>query len=244
VNAAKRPLLLPRLAALAALLGMLAWFALSGGFGAALPALVTWLRGSGLRGALVYGLLFIPTALLMLPSSPLMLGAGYLFGFGPGLLLGAPAAALAASITLLVARTLGRPLALVLSRRLPRFEALAKAVDRHWFEVIALLRTTPLVPFPVFTWALGLTRLGPARFFLASLAGMAPANLVYCWLGSRATQVAALLQSPSQLLGARALGLTAGLLCFTALVLWLAGRRLALALAEAERETAAGAAEV
>jgi uncharacterized membrane protein YdjX (TVP38/TMEM64 family) len=227
----------PRFAALAALLAAFAAFTLGGGE-RLFPPLVDWLRGQGLRGALLYAALYLPAALLMLPSSPITMGAGYLFGFGPGLLLGSPAAAVAASLTMLVARSLGRPLAVALARRVPRFEALAKAIDKHWFEVIVLLRVTPLVPFPVFNWALGLTRLGPLRFTLASLVGMLPGNVAYAWLGSKAPEAAALLRSPAQLLGLRSLSITLGLFAFTALVVWLAGRRIALALAEDEGERA------
>jgi uncharacterized membrane protein YdjX (TVP38/TMEM64 family) len=99
-------------------------------------------------------------------------------------------------------------------------------VEKHGFEVVALLRVTPLVPFPLLNYVLGLTRLSLARFALATVVGMFPGIVVYAYVGSRATEIADVLARP-QLPGASGLLAGLGIVALTVLLLWLAGRRLA-----------------
>jgi uncharacterized membrane protein YdjX (TVP38/TMEM64 family) len=92
---------------------------------------------------------------------------------------------------------------------------------------------TPLIPFPILNYVLGLTRLPARRFALASLLGMLPGNVLYAYLGSRAPRLAEAFSRP-ELPGAAGLAVAGGVVAFTVLVVWLAGRRLARDLREAE----------
>jgi uncharacterized membrane protein YdjX (TVP38/TMEM64 family) len=190
------------------------------------PRLVEGVRALGWAGLPLYALAYLPVSLAMLPASPMTVGAGYLFGWAPGVAVGAVASVAGASLTLQVGRTLGRPLARRLATALPRFEAVSRAVERSGFEVVALLRVTPLIPFPWLNYVLGLTRLPVWKFALASLVGMLPGNVVYAYLGSRADGVVDALSRPA-LPGASGLALGAGVLVLTVGLVWLAGRRLA-----------------
>jgi uncharacterized membrane protein YdjX (TVP38/TMEM64 family) len=215
-----------RTALLAGLLAAGALLASRGGLKPQLLSAAARLQGAGWPGAALYGLAYLPASLLMLPASPLTLGAGFVFGWGPGLVVGALGSTLGATGALLAGRTLGRPLALRLVRAVPRFEAIARAVERRGFEVVALLRVTPLVPFPVLNYLLGLTRLPARRFALATLLGMLPGNVLYAYLGASAPRLAEALATPS-LPGPAGVVLGLGVLALTAGLVWLAGRVLA-----------------
>jgi uncharacterized membrane protein YdjX (TVP38/TMEM64 family) len=66
------------------------------------------------------------------------------------------------------------------------------AVAGQGFKVVLLLRLSPLFPFNLLNYALGLTRVRPRDYMLASLLGMLPGTVLYVYLGSLVTSVAQL----------------------------------------------------
>ena len=68
-----------------------------------------------------------------------------------------------------------------------------EAVGREGFKIVALLRLSPLFPFSVLNYALGLTRVRLRDFVLASWLGMLPGTALYVYLGSLFTNVGDLL---------------------------------------------------
>lgn len=71
----------------------------------------TWLLARGPAAAILYVLFYAAQILIApLPGSLLALAAGYVFGFGWGLLLSLAGLAVGASLAIWIARTLGRPL--------------------------------------------------------------------------------------------------------------------------------------
>jgi uncharacterized membrane protein YdjX (TVP38/TMEM64 family) len=188
-----------------------------------------WARHAGPAGWLGYGLLYLVAGLLMLPAGPITVGAGHAFGPLLGVLVAAPATCLASCLTFQLGRTLLRgPVA----RRLERardWPVLAEALRRSGFQVVALLRASPLIPFPVLNYLVGASPLRLRDFAAGSLLGMLPTTIVYAWVGS-------LLPDPRQ--AVRGLPLDAWwplplLLLLTAAVALLARRALRAALAEA-----------
>jgi uncharacterized membrane protein YdjX (TVP38/TMEM64 family) len=224
------------LAGLAALLGLLA----SGAGDAFAAALRARAEALGPAAPLLVALAYLPGALLLLPAAPLTAAAGWLFGFGKGLLLAALAGPLGATATFLLAGTAGRPLAAWLARRVPHFALLAAAVRRGGAPIVVLLRLSPVVPFSLLNYALGLSGMPVRRYAAASLLGMLPGAALYAWLGSRAPEAASLLRQPGGWREPRLLLGGATLLLFTAAVLRTAGRRLARDLEEASREVGEG----
>ncbi len=189
-------------------------------------------RDAGLPGRLGYAGLYLVAGLLMLPAGPLTVGAGHAFGPLVGVLVAAPATCLASCLPFLLGRTLLRGL---VTRRLARVEGwplLAEAIRRSGFQVVALLRATPLVPFPVLNYFVGATPLRLRDFAAGSFLGMLPATIVYAWVGS-------LLPDPRQaVLGVRfdSWWLVAGLALLTLAVGLLARRSLRRSLAAARAD--------
>jgi uncharacterized membrane protein YdjX (TVP38/TMEM64 family) len=192
-------------------------------------------RDAGPAGHLAFALLYLVAGLLMLPAGPITVAAGHAFGPLVGVLVAAPATCLASCLPFLLGRTLLRGVAVRHLSRITDWPILAEAIRRSGFQVVALLRATPLVPFPVLNYLVGVTPLRLRDFAAGSFAGMLPGTIIYAWLGS-------LLPDPRQAARGAAFdswGLLVALALLTAAVGLLARRALRRALAEARAEAAA-----
>ena len=154
--------------------------------------LVEWIRGAGAAGVAVYAGAYITATLLMLPGSLLTVGSGLAYGLTLGTLLVSPVSVTAATLAFLLGRTLARPWVAKRTSRNVRFAAIDAAIGRHGFKIVALLRLSPVIPFNLLNYALGLTRVGVRDYVLASFIGMLPGTLLYVYLGSAVTSLAAL----------------------------------------------------
>ncbi len=149
--------------------------------------LVEWFRGAGALGAGVFALAYLLATLYLLPGAILTLGAGFAYGPLWGTLLVSPVSVAAATMAFLMGRSLARRW---VARRLEghsRFAAIDRAVGENGFKVVFLLRLSPVLPFNLLNYALGLTRVRLRDYVAASLPGMLPGTLLYVYLGSLAT---------------------------------------------------------
>jgi uncharacterized membrane protein YdjX (TVP38/TMEM64 family) len=192
-------------------------------------------RDAGLAGRFAFALVYVVAGLLMLPAGPITVAAGHAFGPVVGVLVAAPATCMASCIPFLLGRTLLRA---QVARRLARvagWPVVAEAIRRSGFQVVALLRATPLVPFPVLNYLVGTTPVRLRDFAAGSFAGMLPGTIVYAWLGS-------VLPDPRQAargVGPASMGLLVALAVLTVVAGVLAQRALRRALAAARADVAA-----
>lgn len=164
--------------------------------------LVEWIRGAGALGALVYGLTYVSATLLLLPGSILTAGAGFAYGPLWGTLLVSPVSVLAATISFVLGRSVARNW---VSRRMakhPRFAAIDEAIGQSGFKIVFLLRLSPIFPFNLLNYALGLTRVKLGEYVLASFLGMLPGTFLYVYLGSLVTNASELLSGARPQAGA------------------------------------------
>ena len=150
-------------------------------------ALVDWIRSAGPAGAALFAVAYIAATVLLLPGSVLTLGAGFAYGPALGLLLVSPVSVLAATAAFSVGRSIARGW---VSRKVsgdPRFAAIDEAVGESGFKIVFLLRLSPVLPFNLLNFALGLTRVSLRDYVLASFLGMLPGTLLYVYLGSLVT---------------------------------------------------------
>ncbi len=155
---------------------------------------VAWVRSAGVPGALVFAAVYIAATVMMLPGSLLTLGAGLAYGPVVGTALVSPVSVVAATCAFLLGRTTAREWVARRIARAPRFAAVDRAVGREGFRIVLLLRLSPLVPFTLLNYALGLTRVRLRDFAIASWVGMLPGTVLYVYLGSlltSATELAA-----------------------------------------------------
>ncbi len=149
-------------------------------------------QGAGVRGALVFGVIYAALVVALVPGSVLTLAAGYLYGPVWGTVLISPASVLGASLAFLVGRFLARDW---ISKKLAdneRFQRVDAAIGSSGFKLIALLRLSPVFPFSLSNYALGLTRVRFRDYVLASWLGMLPGTFMYVYLGSLVTEVSQL----------------------------------------------------
>lgn len=147
---------------------------------------------AGWKGAVAYGAAYVLATILGLPALPLTLGAGFLYGPLRGVLLISPASLLGATGAFLISRGLARRRVEAWLAHRPAFQAIDAAARERPFSTVLLLRLSPLLPFNVLNYALGLSPVPLRTYVLASFVGMLPATIAFVWLGSLAPDLAGL----------------------------------------------------
>jgi uncharacterized membrane protein YdjX (TVP38/TMEM64 family) len=163
--------------------------------------LVEWIRNAGLVGVVVYSLSYVAATLLLLPGSILTAGAGLAYGPLWGTLLVSPVSVLAATLAFLLGRGIAREW---VARRIvqhPRFAAIDEAIGDSGLKIVLLLRLSPVIPFNLLNYALGLTRVSLRDYVVASMLGMLPGTFLYVYLGSLVTSASELLSGKRPALG-------------------------------------------
>ncbi|MCC7111393.1 MAG: TVP38/TMEM64 family protein [Deltaproteobacteria bacterium] len=155
-------------------------------------ALVEWVRAAGVAGVGVFALAYVLATVLLLPGSMFTLGAGFAWGPMAGLALVSPVSVLAATLSFVLARFAARDWVARKVARDPRFAAIDAAVGDNGFKIVLLLRLSPLLPFNLLNYALGLTRVRLRDYLLGSWLGMLPGTLLYVYLGSLVTSASQL----------------------------------------------------
>lgn len=175
---------------LAAVLGVAVLIVLGRRAGQYIPQFAAWVDGLGFWGPVVFVLGYAVATVAFIPGSLLTLAAGAIFGLARGTLYTLLGATLGAAAAFLVARYLARA---AIERRIagnPRFAAIDRAVGREGFKIVALLRLSPVFPFNLLNYSLGLTRVRFLDYLLASIA-MLPGTLLYVYYGKAAGSLAA-----------------------------------------------------
>lgn len=150
-----------------------------------------WVGGLGFWGPIVFMLGYVVATVAFVPGSILTLASGALFGLVYGTLWVAISSTVGAALAFLIARYLARD---TIERKLegnPRFAAIDKAVAARGLKIVFLLRLSPVFPFNLLNYALGLTRVKFWDFVLASV-GMLPGTFLYVYYGKAIGSLAAL----------------------------------------------------
>jgi uncharacterized membrane protein YdjX (TVP38/TMEM64 family) len=125
------------------------------------------------------------------PASLLTLAAGAIFGVAKGTAYVFVAATIGSSLAFLVSRYLARQAVEKRVEGNERFAAIDRAVGEQGRKIVFLLRLSPVFPFNLLNYALGLTRVRFADYVVAAI-GMLPGTLLYVYSGKVAGDVAAL----------------------------------------------------
>ena len=149
---------------------------------ARIPLLLDWVRAQGVLAPLAYGAIYAVAVPCFVPGSLLTLTAGALFGLWPGVPVVYVAAVVGSSLSFVVARYLARPWVEHWARGDARFDAVDRAVAAEGVRMVFLLRLTPLVPFTILNYLLGLTRVRWRDSLVAS-PGMLPGTILYVYYG-------------------------------------------------------------
>ncbi len=201
-----------------------------------IPAGVAVIRDLGPLAPVLFILVYVVAVVAFVPASFLTMAAGALFGLGRGIAYDLAGATLGATAAFLLSRHVARE---AFARRLaghPTLAALDSALGSDGLRITFLLRLSPLVPFGLLNYALGLSRVRLRDFLLASV-GMIPGTILYAYSGYLAGDLATLATQGGQTRGAaQAWMMIAGLLATIAVTVLVTRRaRQALAAATLER---------
>lgn len=158
--------------------------------GAYVPQFAAWVESLGVLGPVVFVAGYALAVVLFIPGSILTLAAGAIFGLAEGTFLVFVAAVLGSTLAFLIARHGARH---AIERRIEgdrRFAAIDQAIGAEGRKIVFLLRLSPVFPFNLLNYALGLTQVTLVDYLIASL-GMLPGTLLYVYLGKLGGDVAA-----------------------------------------------------
>ena len=154
-----------------------------------IPEFARWVEGLGALGPVVFIVGYIGATVAFVPGSVLTLAAGAIFGLAWGTVYVMVGATLGAAAAFMVSRYVARS---AVENRLSgneRFGAIDRAVGQQGFKIVLLLRLSPVFPFNMLNYALGLTNVRFVDFVAASI-GMLPGSLLYAYYGKLAGDVA------------------------------------------------------
>lgn len=144
---------------------------------------LTWIDGLGAWGPIAFVAIYNLATVLFLPGSLLTLGGGAIFGLWKGSILVFIAATLGATFAFLIGRYLARG---AISKKIEgnaKFSAIDRAIAQEGFKIVFLTRLSPVFPFNLLNYSLGLTSVSLKDYVLGSI-GMLPGTILYVYLGS------------------------------------------------------------
>lgn len=148
-----------------------------------LVGVLEWIDGLGPIAPIAFILLYILITIALLPASVVTLGAGVVFGLFKGSLLVFVGAMLGATAAFLVGRYLARGWVAKRIANRPKFQAIDRAIAQEGRKVIFLLRLSPIFPFNLLNYGLGLSQVSLKDYVLGTL-GIVPGTIMYVYLGS------------------------------------------------------------
>lgn len=150
----------------------------------ALVDMVHWCASSGPAGVIVYALLYTVSTLLVLPAAILTAAAGWAWGLVDGCVIVLGVSLVADWIPFAIARRLGRERVAVARRHGTVLRVLDEAFRTQGFVLVALLRLSPIAPYNVTNYLLGLMPVSTTTYLVASTIGSLPSLFVIVYAGT------------------------------------------------------------
>lgn len=150
---------------------------------------LTWIEQLGPWGAIAFILIYNLATVLFIPGSLLTLGGGVIFGVFWGSIYVFIAATMGATFAFLIGRYLTREWVAKKIADNSKFQAIDNAVAKEGFKIVLLTRLSPVFPFNLLNYALGITKVSLTDYILGSI-GMIPGTIMYVYIGSLAGNIA------------------------------------------------------
>ncbi|MGK7896805.1 MAG: TVP38/TMEM64 family protein [Xenococcus sp. (in: cyanobacteria)] len=150
-----------------------------------------WVDSLGVVGVIAFMLIYIVATVAFLPGSILTLGAGVLFGVFLGSIYVFISATIGATSAFLVGRYFARSW---ISKKIAdndKFAAIDRAIGREGLKIVLLTRLSPILPFNLLNYGLGVTGVSLKDYVIASV-GMIPGTIMYVYFGSLFKNIAAI----------------------------------------------------
>ncbi|MFH0933523.1 MAG: VTT domain-containing protein [Nitrospirota bacterium] len=146
-------------------------------------SILEFIQKNNVAAPLVFILIYAIGPSLFIPSLPLTLGAGFLWGPFWGVIFSITGATTGASVAFLVSRYL---MGNTIKERFgyERWEWLKEKVDKHGWKAVAFARLLPILPFPVLNYLFGVTPIPFLHYLWSTFVFMLPACIAYVAFGS------------------------------------------------------------
>ncbi len=140
---------------------------------------------------MVFMAAYAAAVVAFVPGSLLTLAAGAIFGLGWGVAYVFVAATVGAALAFIIARYLARASIEARLSGNEKFAAVDRAIADDGRKIVFLLRLSPVFPFSLLNYALGLSKVSFTDYIIASI-GMLPGTFLYVYYGKLAGDVAAI----------------------------------------------------
>ena len=144
-----------------------------------------WLQKMGIWAPILYILIYSIATICILPSTPLNLTGGAIFGSVWGTVWTSIAAILAAMLSFGFSRTIGRNL--VKKRLAGKWQSLDREMHQGGFFYMFAIRLLPLIPYGLVNFVAGLTSIKFRDYFFGTLLGTVPGILPFVMMGAGLT---------------------------------------------------------
>src|SRR5215510_2114113 len=145
-----------------------------------------YVRSLGAIGPVVVVIAYVLCTVLLVPGSAITIGAGTLFGLQTGFIVVVLGANRGALCAYLLARSILREKVMSWANGNATFRSLDQAIGKQGFKMVLLTRLSPVFPFVLLNYFLGLTAVRTHTYVLANLIGMLPATFLFVYTGAAA----------------------------------------------------------
>ncbi|MCX7793321.1 MAG: VTT domain-containing protein [Thermodesulfovibrionales bacterium] len=151
-------------------------------------SLFDFIRKNKVLAPLLFILIYSIGPSLFIPSLPLTIGAGFLWGPFWGVLFSITGATSGAFVSFLLSRYLmGETIKYKFGYE--RWNWLNEKVKRHGWKAVAFARLLPILPFPVLNYLFGITPIPALHYLWSTCVFMLPACIAYVYFGSSMEQL-------------------------------------------------------
>ncbi len=147
--------------------------------------LQSWLQQMGMWAPILYIFVYSIATICILPSTPLNLTGGAIFGSVWGTVWTSIAAIVAAVLSFIFSRTIGRKL--VEKKLAGKWEKIDREMHQGGFFYMFAIRLLPLIPYGIVNFAAGLTSIKFRDYFFGTLLGTVPGILPFVMMGAGLT---------------------------------------------------------
>lgn len=192
-----------------------------------LPAFTAWVSSLGVWGPIAFITVYVIGVVCLMPVFLLTIASGAVFGVLRASSFVMMASLIGAFVAFLISRYLIRDM---VARRIatnPKLAAIDRAVGEDGRRLVFFLRLSPVVPFVLSNYVLGVTRVRLTDFLIGTL-GLAPIAISYAAFGQAASATNAATGKSALSWPVLALGIAA-----TVFLAWLIARIAQKAIAEA-----------
>ncbi len=146
------------------------------------------IRAHPILAPLLFIILYSIGPSLFIPSLPLTIGAGFLWGPFWGVVFSITGATIGATVSFLLSRYIFGD---TIKARFgyPRWQWLKEKVEKHGWKAVAFARLLPILPFPVLNYLFGITPLPLKHYIWTTFVFMLPACIAYVVFGSSMSEL-------------------------------------------------------